>query len=157
MNRIKRISLLLLCLKIHCIYSGHPEESLDESKRMAEYRKRGYTWPPETYVPNTAGWRDLYERRFSQVEHVSDIYERYQAWYVAVKAAYVQPNFTENGWGLTRAPQSLIDALQAGIRNGIRNGLDNLPLEQNPDVINGEAPYFIQLPALSNRVRHETS
>eukprot|EP00984_Skeletonema_dohrnii_P028752 scaffold18846_cov94-Skeletonema_dohrnii-CCMP3373.AAC.1 len=40
----------------------------------------------------------------------------------------MSPNFTEFGWGLTKAPKSLVDALHENLMNGLQNA-DDLPLE----------------------------
>jgi hypothetical protein len=66
-------------------------------ERISEYEKRGYKFPP-TYVPDTPGWRELFDRRFSQVEHIKDVKDRYQGWLVSALSAYVQKNYTETGW-----------------------------------------------------------
>jgi hypothetical protein len=60
-------------------------------------------------MPDTEGWRKLNERRFHQIEHIKDRDDRYQGWLVAAISAYVQQNFTETGWGLTRGPEAMVD------------------------------------------------
>jgi len=65
-------------------------------------------------------------------------------------SAIVAPNFTENGWGLTRAPQELVNEL----RQAIKDGLPNAGQEGKIDVIEGaQQPLFIRRPDLTNRVR----
>mmetsp|Transcript_3562 Transcript_3562/g.6508 ORF Transcript_3562/g.6508 Transcript_3562/m.6508 type:complete len:360 (-) Transcript_3562:264-1343(-) len=123
---------------------------LIEEERMQEYEKRGYSWPPKEYVPETEGWRNLMERRFSQMERL-DNDGRYDGFMQVVSSAYVVPNFTENGWGLTRAPESLMEDLRAGIRDG----LPNARTEHEVDVITGDRPLFIDNWPLAKRVLHE--
>ena len=44
---------------------------LDEGSRVAEYDKRyPRKWPPKDYVPNVEGWKNLHERRFSQIREL---------------------------------------------------------------------------------------
>ena len=63
-------------------------------------------------------------------------------------AAITAPNFTENGWGLTRAPQDLVDDL----REAIREGLPGASKENKINVIEGQTPLFIQNSKLTRRV-----
>ena len=63
-------------------------------------------------------------------------------------SAIVAPNFTENGWGLTRAPQKLVDDL----RQAIKDGLPKAELEGKIQVIEGEQPLFISRSDLTRRV-----
>ena len=134
-------------LASHCVDSAQ----LVESERRAEYRKRGYSWPPKELKPNTEGWRKIHERRFNQVEHIQDRNDRYQAWLVSVISAYVQQNFTETGWGLTRAPENLTELL----RKEVREGIPTARLEPEVDVVQGEVPLFIKKQHLNDRVLRE--
>ena len=63
-------------------------------------------------------------------------------------SAIVAPNFTENGWSLARAPQSLVDVL----RDAIKEGLPQAVEEKEVDVIEGLPPYFIHRRDLTSRV-----
>jgi len=74
------------------------ETPLDESDRLIEYYKRNYTWPLETFQPNTEGWKRIYERRFRQIERIEDVGQRYDAWSTSIGSALVIPNFTESGY-----------------------------------------------------------
>lgn len=79
---------------------------LDELERRQEYQKRGYSFPPKKMAPDTQGWRKLNERRFNQVEHIKDVHDRYQGWVIAAISAYVQQNFTNDGWYVKNANSS---------------------------------------------------
>ena len=73
--------------------------ALNEADRLVEYEKRGYEWPLSELVPNTPGWRTIFERRFEQVETtIEDSTQRYNAWMNVVSSSFLQPNFTENGY-----------------------------------------------------------
>ena len=88
---LKVITLLLL---------GMPsvEAGMNEEDRLREYAARGYEWPLPEVVPNTPGWRTIFERRFEQIEQtIEHTGERYDAWIQVMASALVQPNFTENG------------------------------------------------------------
>ena len=121
---------------------------LIESERRQEYIKRGYTYPPKKMSPDTEGWRKLNERRFHQIEHIKDRNDRYQGWLVAAISAYVQQNFTETGWGLTRGPEWLTKLL----RKEIKEGIPKARLEPDVDVVEGDAPLFIDKPKLNAMV-----
>jgi len=101
-----------------------------EEERIEEYHKRNYQWPPapSEYVPNTPGWRSIHQRRFNQTAHLEDSDGAYNAYLSIVHSALMSPNFTEFGWGLTKAPKSLVDALHENLMNGLQNA-DDLPLE----------------------------
>jgi len=105
-----------------------------------EYHKRGHTWPPkpEDYIPNTKGWRKLMQRRLNQVEHISDLSQRYNGFMVTVYSSLIAPNFTENGWGLTRAPQELVNELRSNLHSGL--GSSQLEPETEDLIIQGALP-----------------
>jgi hypothetical protein len=71
----------------------------------------------------------------------------------SVSSAIVQPNFTETGWGLTRAPQDLVDTLRRTIHSAYEEG--DYRSEHRVDVIDGKQPIFIDRPELSARVLSE--
>eukprot|EP00541_Cyclophora_tenuis_P019225 CAMPEP_0116554906 /NCGR_PEP_ID=MMETSP0397-20121206/7845_1 /TAXON_ID=216820 /ORGANISM="Cyclophora tenuis, Strain ECT3854" /LENGTH=271 /DNA_ID=CAMNT_0004080105 /DNA_START=117 /DNA_END=932 /DNA_ORIENTATION=- len=62
-------------------------------------------------------------------------------------------NFTENGWGLTRAPPELVREL----RESLHNGLPTAKEEGKIDAIDADAlgPLFIHQQALNTKVLHE--
>jgi hypothetical protein len=91
---------------------------LSEADRVAAYYERNYSWPVTNYVPNTPGWKALFDERFRQVAEIEDSGERYEGYIQTVHAAYLVPNFTEHGFGLARCPDDLLAALQKGIRDG---------------------------------------
>ncbi|KAK1745532.1 hypothetical protein QTG54_003456 [Skeletonema marinoi] len=99
-----------------------------EDERVAEYHKRKHQWPPapNEYVPNTPGWRSNHQRRFNQTALLEDTEEAYNAYLCLVHSALMSPNFTEFGWGLTKAPKSLVDALHENLMNGLRHAEDLL-------------------------------
>ncbi|KAL7525156.1 hypothetical protein ACHAXR_000882, partial [Thalassiosira sp. AJA248-18] len=85
---------------------------MSEEHRMEEYHKRGYKWPLEKMVPDTPGWKRIMNRRFEQVERVQDPNDKYNGWMGFMASAIVTTNYTENGWGLTRAPDHILQLLQ---------------------------------------------
>lgn len=94
-------------------------DGLYEDERMEEYRHRNHTWPPkpEEYLPNTAGWRALNERRLTQIDQLQG--ERYQGYMLAMQSALVMKNFTEYGWAVTRAPKPVIGKLKKRLHDGM--------------------------------------
>jgi len=141
-------SLLLLSLFFVTSAGG----ALLEPERLAEYRARNYSWPVQHYVPDTPGWKKLYDHRFRQVAEIDDTDVRYEGYVQAINAALVAPNFTEFGFGMARAPDDLMQALRAGIRKGLEDGPR---LEGKVNVINGDIPWFIDRPDLTQRVLEE--
>ena len=124
---------------------------LSEPERVEEYKKRNYTWPITNWMPNTPGWRELMESRFSQVQEIPGRGERYEGFIQTIHSAFLVPNFTEHGFGLARCPDDLITAL----RQGIKDGLPNVRPESKVPVIEGPIPWFIDRPDLTDRVLHE--
>jgi hypothetical protein len=125
---------------------------LSEADRVAAYYERNYSWPVTNYVPNTPGWKALFDERFRQVAEIEDSGERYEGYIQTVHAAYLVPNFTEHGFGLARCPDDLLAALQ----KGIRDGLPTARHERSVEVIDApEQPLFIDRPDLTNRVLDE--
>lgn len=70
---------------------------MTEDHRLEEYEARGYEWPLKKVVPNTEGWRKIYDRRFEQISRIENEDKRYDGWFQAMSSALVAPNFTENG------------------------------------------------------------
>mmetsp|Transcript_4488 Transcript_4488/g.8617 ORF Transcript_4488/g.8617 Transcript_4488/m.8617 type:complete len:344 (-) Transcript_4488:14849-15880(-) len=130
---------------------GH---SLEEDKRLEEYSARGHKWPIEEFVPNTEGWRKINERRIEQIQRIPGSNARYNAWVQTLSSAITAKNFTENGWGLTRAPAELVKELQ----QKIYDNLETAPLEKDVDVIENEMgvqPLFIPNQELNDKVLRE--
>jgi hypothetical protein len=96
---------LLLCLTT-CEVTVLAQR-LMEHERIEEYHRRNHSWPPlgTDYIPNTPGWKREMERRLYQAHQQTSRGDRYQCYVNAVTAALTVPNFTESGWGLTKAPQ----------------------------------------------------
>lgn len=125
---------------------------LNEDERVAAYHERNYTWPVSHYVPNTEGWRNLFDERFRQLAEIEDSGQRYEGYMQAVHAAYLVPNFTEHGFGLVRCPDELTEVLQ----KGIRDGFSTAGYENSVEIIDApEQPLFIDRPDLTNRVLEE--
>ncbi|CAJ1934156.1 unnamed protein product [Cylindrotheca closterium] len=125
-----------------------------EEERIAARLERGYQWPPSDsdYKPNTPGWKKLFEHRLRQVEEMEDKSSRFEAYVQTLSASIVQPNFTEHGFGLARAPDDLMDALRQGIYDGLKAG----PREEaHYPAIAGKRPWFIDRPDLMTRVLKE--
>jgi len=71
---------------------------------------------------------------------------------VAAHTALNCKNFTENGWGLTRAPQHIIDQLLESLHNGMEKQKINPTYEHRTGVIDGKRPYFIHQPKLNDYI-----
>merc|ERR1712038_380027 len=102
------------------------------------------------------GWKKLMFRRFEQIEQTQDKENgKYDAWLSVMASALVQPNFTENGWGLTRAPDYLVEEL----KQKLYDNLETAPLEKKVDVIEGGSeeskPLFIENKELNDKVLRE--
>jgi len=127
--------------------------SLLESDRMDEYHQRNYVWPPREndYTPNTPGWRKISDRRMEQLPAVKE--GSYDGYMITVHTALNCKNFTENGWGLTRAPQHIIDLLLESLHNGLEEQKTNPKYEHRTAAIDGALqPFFIQQGMLNNYI-----
>jgi len=123
-----------------------------EEERMAEYMKRGYTFPFDHFNPNTEGWNKLMNQRVSQLMSNPEMQERWDGWIQTLSSALTVPNYTEFGWGLTQAPAQLT----ADLRQAIYDGLPTARSEGKIDVITGpNLPLFIDRPDLTTRVQEE--
>merc|ERR1712176_1147390 len=126
-----------------------------ESDRVDEYKKRGHNWPPELedYTPSTPGWKKLHERRWEQLKNVEDSGQTYDGFKFGVHSALNCKNFTENGWGLTRAPAHIIDLLLESLYEGLEQQQENPHLEPGTKVIDAEEPpIFISQPQLNSYI-----
>lgn len=80
--------------------------------------------------------------------------KRYNGWVQVMSSAVTSRNFTENGWGLARAPSHLVEELQKKLHDNIATA----SYEKDIDVIEtemGANPYFIHNTALNNKVLKE--
>jgi hypothetical protein len=92
------------------------------------------------------------DRRFSQIEALESSHDRYEGFVQTMSSALTAPNFTENGWGLTKVNDDLLAALQ----QGIRDGLETAEHEDKVEVIEGDdRPLFIKREDLTERVLKE--
>jgi hypothetical protein len=148
MLRLPRILFFLL------FCSSTIGEPLNEEERIAEYEKRNYVWPIPEVNPNTPGWDRLMRRRIKQVAQIEDLQDRYNAYVALMPQALVAQNFTENGWGLTRAPKDLVEKLKASLYDNF----DSARAEYVIPVIHGneregwESPLFIDQESLNSRI-----
>lgn len=127
---------------------------LQEYERIAEYEKRGYSWPLKEYTPNTDGWRQLMEERFKQVAQIKDHDRRYEGYLQTMQTSFLMQNFTEYGFGLGKAPAALTAELQQAIWEGLNNG--KARLEGAVEIIEGrEQALFIDRPDLMKKVMYE--
>ncbi|KAG7349311.1 hypothetical protein IV203_011908 [Nitzschia inconspicua] len=123
-----------------------------EDERQAEYIKRGHKFPFPHYVPDTEGWKRLMDQRFTQVQALTDAQMKWDGWIQTISSAVTVPNFTEYGWGLSQAPQSLTDDL----RQAVFDGLPAAREEGEINVIGGpNRPLFIDRPDLTHRALQE--
>jgi hypothetical protein len=92
--------------------------------------------------------------RIAQVEQIQDTQKKYDGWRQVMAAAVVISNFTENGWGLTRAPQHLIEKLKTSLHNGL---LSTTAYEEDGEVIDfgDQPPLFIDQLELNEQVLEE--
>ena len=139
MMKLVSIIISLCLLAVRQVSGGHTE-----AERVAEYHKRNYTWPlTNEFIPNTKGWRDLMQHRLRQISEIEDSSDRFEGFAQTLSAAVLQPNFTEHGFGLVRAPEDLMVALREGVRKGVEEG----PAEEKYiNAISGDRPWFIHRP-----------
>ena len=139
----------LLWLLSHSIFvrgGDHVDPPYTEKERQAQYILRGHKWPPQVY-PDNQGWRDILMQRLSQVGALTDNQMKWDG-YIQTLTAALMKNYTEFGWGLTRAPEDLTN----DIRQAIFEGLPDARPEGDIDVIDGPIPLFIDRPDLTDRV-----
>jgi hypothetical protein len=143
-------TMLYNCLRSH---------GLSEVDRVEEYRARGHSWPPRPseYAPPDPGWSALLHGRFDQLSRIADLNAKYNGYMSVVHAALLAPNFTEYGWGLTRAPTGLVNALAESLRRGLESG--DAPVEMTMSFASEEhplhKPLMIRDDDLNTRAMHE--
>ena len=54
--------------------------SYTEEERLEMYTKRGHTFPFPKYIPETPGWRAVFDRRFAQVRALKNSQMRWDGW-----------------------------------------------------------------------------
>lgn len=92
--------------------------------------------------------------RLEQVHEIDDLNRRYEGYMQTMSSAVVAPNFTQWGFGMTRAPEDLVKDLRDAIQDGLANG--ETRLEGKIEVIDSpQEPLFIDRPDLTERVLHE--
>lgn len=123
-----------------------------EEERIRRYHELNHTYPPEQYIPDTPGWRKVYEHRLRQVEEIEDQQERFEGFAQTLNAGILQKNYTEHGFGLARAPEPLMEDLRRAIREGVEAGPR---LESHINAITEPRPWFIDRPDLTKRVLDE--
>jgi hypothetical protein len=123
-----------------------------EVERLEQFFARNHSWPVRQFQPNTPGWDKLMRHRLRQVEEIEDRQGRFEGYVQLMGAGLTQPNFTEYGFGLARAPDELMEALRQGIHDGLAKG----PREEYYiEAIEGLRPWFIDRPDLTQRVLKE--
>jgi len=155
---MKAIKILVAISIVVCtINTPGASAGLIESERMEEYHRRGHTWPPnpQDYTPNTPGWQTLNERRFKQLSHVDDTSgERYESHMAIVHSALQCRNFTEYGWGVTKAPQAVVDKLKKRLHDGLKN--ENKKQERSDVCQETDAdPFFINDDKMNQEILNE--
>jgi hypothetical protein len=119
---VSRYFILLLLLASRHLNPCHG--ILYEDKRVEEYHRRNYTWPPleSEFLPATPGWRRLFQRRLKQVDRLplqDNSYDAYNAYINAISGGIVTPNYTEFGWAFTRGPTDLWETLNNGLADAL--------------------------------------
>jgi len=138
------IFLFLGNQSVHCLYEGD---------RVEEYHRRKHVWPPleSDYIPNTKGWRKIFQRRFSQLNYIEDSGDRYNGYMSTVYGAVLGKNFTENGWGLTKAPAPILQKLKESLKNGMSK--ENIQTETDSAAIETDnRPLFIDQNELNREI-----
>mmetsp|Transcript_11 Transcript_11/g.10 ORF Transcript_11/g.10 Transcript_11/m.10 type:complete len:396 (-) Transcript_11:70-1257(-) len=123
-----------------------------EEERIASFHALNHTWPPEKYSPDTPGWTNLFQHRLRQVAEIEDRGDRFEGFAQVLSAGVLQQNFTEHGFGLARAPESLMFDLRKGVNDGVKEGPR---LENYINAITEPRPWFIDRPDLTKRVLDE--
>ena len=128
---------------------------LTESDRIEEYQRRNLHWPP-AWDPPTPGWQRLMQRREQQIMALDSSQSRWDGWSVLVGSASLVKNFTELGYAVVRAPDSVNERLQ----NSLKQNMATARFEDTPsrqiDVIKGELrPKFIDQEELNEQIIKE--
>ena len=135
------------------LFENQQVQCLYEGDRVEEYHKRKYVWPPRDsdFIPNTDGWKNIFQRRFSQLNYIEDLGDRYNGYMSTVYGAVLGKNFTENGWGLAKAPAPIIQKLKQSLMNGMSK--ENIRTETDSAAIEtGNRPLFIDQNELNREI-----
>jgi hypothetical protein len=143
---------ILLLLSVIFIMATELGQAHTEKERIQEFYNRNHTWPVKKFSPETPGWRKLFEHRLRQVAEIEDSTDRFEGFAQTVSAGIVQPNYTQWGFGLARAPEPLMEDLRQAIREGVAKGPR---LESLINAITEPRPWFIDRPDLTQRVLEE--
>jgi len=144
--------MALLRAALLSILIAVPAHCRTEEERVRRYHELNHTFPPEKFIPDTPGWRKLFEHRLRQVGEIEDSADRFEGFAQTLSAGMLQKNFTEHGFGLARAPEPLMEDLRQAIREGVEQGPR---LENHIDAITEPRPWFIDRPDLTKRVLDE--
>lgn len=132
--------------------------ALLENERVEEYKRRGHSWPPrsEDFIPNTDGWREINQRRLSQIEQLEENGDRYQGYMLAVHSGLIMQNFTQYGWAVTRAPQPVIDKLKKRLHDGLKS-IKEKEIKENKIacVETDNTPYFLHDNVMNREILEE--
>ncbi len=140
-----KAKLLIVCHACLIAISNGIHSQTIEKQRMEEYFRRDHTWPPrvEDYKPNTAGWKMLNAGIFEQMKYMNaESSKRYIAYMSSINSALISQNFTEYGWGITRAPKHIVDKLKDRLHQGLRS--ENKGHESDDECLETKLPpYFL--------------
>lgn len=75
--------------------------------------------------------------RALKTERIKDDGEKYDAWLAMMTASYLASNYTENGWGLTRAPEHITQRLKDRLHATL---LQNEVCQDNGECVAQEIP-----------------
>ena len=99
-------------------------------------------------------------RRIRQIQAIEDTGHKYNA-FMSTVAQAIFPNYTQNGWGLTRAPDDLVEALKTSLYEGMptaapeKSDSGRTAIEANPNATDWERPIFIPQWELNRRVLNQ--
>lgn len=144
----------LLVLSASCS-SIHYTSALVEHERMEEFHRRGHSWPPKAqdYTPSTPGWQSNFDKIFQQLAYSApeSSGERYEVYMSMVHSALISKNFTEYGWGVTKAPKAVFEKLRKRLHDGLQS--EDKPLVRaHPCMETDLLPYFFDDPQMNRDV-----
>lgn len=140
--------IMILNNQLTIVYS----QQLQESDRVAEYKKRNYTWPLNKFRPNTIGFKNLILSRLEQVRNLQTSGDRYEGFYRTIHTAHMVQNFTEYGFGLGKCPDELLITLQQAIHDGLPTaGTESI----SDAILSPQLPLFIERWDLTNIALHQ--